>query len=157
MKYWRMQLHPDDQSLATDYTVKCLTNNYVGLDFPSGSYDLSEYDIDKLEAFPNNIRAFAKQITYNDYILIFHHNIPFALITEIGNYNYLKEVIPEMGIWFRHFRRFKKISYFNDVYKQGKDEHYKITMANTISEASEDTKTVELIKDWIGRLSNNGA
>lgn len=148
-----MQLHPNDSAYATDYTVKCLSKNYVGLDFDDDKSDLTTYDDSELETFPNNIRAFAKAISKDDIIIIFHHNIPFALVTEIEEYNYIKKVIPEMEIWFRHFRRFNKISYFNDVYKQGKNEHYMLAMTNTISEASEDTKTVDLIKDWISKIN----
>jgi hypothetical protein len=40
-----------------------------------------------------------------DKVLIVVHHFPFALVTVAGDYNYLKSSEPEIGVWFRHFRR----------------------------------------------------
>lgn len=40
-----------------------------------------------------------------DVVLIMAHNFPFALVTVSGDYNYIRTPDPEIGVWFRHFRR----------------------------------------------------
>lgn len=154
MRYWRMQLHPDEPEYATYYTVECLMNSYIGLGFEGADKDLSSIDYNSLETTPNNIYAFVHDISKDDWILIFHHNAPFALVTELGPYNFIKMNVPEMNIWFRHFRRFnkEKLSFYYDVFKTGINKHSGIKMTNTFSEASEDSETVKLIKEWIALI-----
>ncbi|MCP4176594.1 MAG: hypothetical protein GY756_02410 [bacterium] len=150
MAYWRMQLHPNDSKNAARYTKKCLSLNHIGLDLGQPRGDLTLEDYDSLEATPNNIKAFVHKISPDDYILISLHHMPFALVTEIEKYNYIKWRVEELGIWFRHFRRFGSISYYSDLYGQGKNN--KITMTNTFSSLSKNTETGKLITDWIEKL-----
>jgi len=149
-----MQLHPNDKELASFYTNKCLGMNYVGVDFEEDPGDLTKISSEELNTKkytnPNNFRAFASEVLENDYILIMLHNMPHALVTEIQDYNYIKNQVEEMGIWFRHFRRFMKISYFGDIYKSKNDLlNSSLIMTNTFSGVTEDSESGRLITEWL--------
>ena len=40
-----------------------------------------------------------------DWVLLFTHHFPFALVRIAGPYNYIRSTAPEIGAWFRHFRK----------------------------------------------------
>lgn len=47
-------------------------------------------------------------------MLIISHHFPFALATVAGDYNYIRQAVPEIGVWFRHFRRVKEVQLYSD-------------------------------------------
>ena len=47
-------------------------------------------------------------MTEADRVLIVVHHFPFALAMVDGEYNYIRNVAPEIGVWFRHFRKSEK-------------------------------------------------
>ncbi len=73
-------------------------------------------------------------------------------MTVDGDYNYIKHTEPELGVWFRHFRRIKKdVIYFADYIKNAeKWEQYTMTDAISILRDSE-SKSYRLIEDMIKR------
>lgn len=152
MSYWRMQLHPNDAEYASFYTINSLANGFIGLDFGNDPGDLEKLKECELEKTPNNIYAFVKEITRTDVVIIFLHHHPFAIVRNVEEYNYIKQPIDEVNIWFRHFRKFKDISYYSDVFGTIKDEHKNIKMSNTFSGVSEDSETGKLIQGWLRRL-----
>jgi hypothetical protein len=152
MNYWRMQLHPDDSEFAAVYTINSLANGFIGLDFAQDPGDLEKNNPDSLERKTNNIFGFVYEITTNDIIAIYLHNQPFAIVEEIEEYNYIKKPIAEVNIWFRHFRKFKSVSYYSDVYGRIKEEHKSLIMTNTFSRVSTDSETGKLIQDWKGKI-----
>lgn len=148
MPYWRMQLHPNEPLRAAFYTVNSLANGFIGLDFAEDTGDLTKLDVDSLETQPNNIRAFIYELKSNDWVLIFLHHQPFALVTDIGEYNYIKNLVSELNIWFRHFRKVKKIYYYSDVFGKIQEKHSVLKMTNTFSGVSSDTESGNLINEW---------
>lgn len=148
MSYWRMQLHPNEPSYAAFYTVNSLANSFIGLDFSEDTGDLTKLKVDSLETSPNNIKAFVYEIKTDDWVLIFLHHQPFALVTNIGDYNYIKNSVSELNIWFRHFRKVKKVSYYSDVFGKIQEKHSVLKMTNTFSGVSSGTESGNLIDEW---------
>lgn len=152
MSYWRMQLHPNEPEFAAYYTVQSLARGFIGLDFAEDPGDLERLDVSELEANPNNIRGFVTEIQRDDYILISLHHQPFALATDIGSYNYIKNHVAELDIWFRHFRQAGTISYYSDVFGRIREEESHLVMTNTFAGVSLDTVSGRLIAEWISRI-----
>jgi hypothetical protein len=146
MRYWRMQLHPNEPEQAAFYTINSLASKFIGIDFIDDMGDLTLKE--ELGTTPNNFKAFVHEIKKEDIVLISLHHQPFAVLTEIGEYNYIKRPVSELNIWFKHFRRFNKISYYSDAYGKLKEQHSNLVMTNTFSEASIDSKSGKLISDW---------
>jgi hypothetical protein len=122
MAFWRMQLHPNHPAYALRYTVESLVAGYIGLDFDSDEPvgDLTTVPQQNLPEKQRYYASFAHDMRIGDSVLIFVHNFPFALVTVSGEYNYIKECAPEIGVWFRHFRRIEtenqlsRVSYYGD-------------------------------------------
>jgi hypothetical protein len=85
-----------------------------------------------------------------DLVLIIVHHFPFALVIISGDYNYIKQPVPEIGVWFRHFRRIdrSKTKYFADKITNVQSwEQFKMT--DTISPLNDPTsKSCRLIDEW---------
>ena len=82
-----------------------------------------------------------------DRVLIIVHHFPFAVVTIDSEYNYIRRTEPELGVWFRHFRRIKDDPvYFADYATNAKSwEPYKMT--DTISILKDPTsKSYKLIE-----------
>jgi hypothetical protein len=147
-----MQLHPEEPEQALKRTVESLGAKYIGLDFSRNVGDLMRVDKSELPENQRNYFAFADEMREGDRVLIFVHNFPFALVTVEGPYNYIREIAPEIGVWFRHFRRVKDISYYGDVQTDARKWEW-IPMPATIMplrDPSGDCR--ELIENWLRRI-----
>lgn len=160
MTYWRMQLHPMEPRVALRHTVTCLAANLIGLDFGerySGPTRPGEDVGDLLRADPASLpesqrgfRVFATDMREDDYVLVMAHNFPFALCRVAGPYNYVREIPPELKIWFHHFRRVDDVRYYGDFVT---DAHawQRIPTPQTIGRVSdEDGPVFQLIRGWLG-------
>ena len=122
MIYWRMQLHPDDSNLSVKHTTESVSAGFIGLGFGNADPgDLKKVkptdpslNLDKNE---DRYWQFAEEMETGDIVAIFCHNQPFALTQITGNYNYIKTPVPNIGVWFNHFRSIDKdyTKYFLDL------------------------------------------
>lgn len=148
MTYWRMQLHPSDSEHATKHTIESLAAGYVGLDFYRDVGDLMKISQERLPVGQRDYSAFAHEMTKGDIVLILTHHFPFAIATISGQYNYIKKTAPELGVWFRHFRRIKNVKYYAD-YVTNAASWQSITMTDTISPLRDlRSSSYRLIEEW---------
>jgi hypothetical protein len=149
MTYWRMQLHPNEPEGAIWHTVQSLSAGYIGLDF---SIDVPDMLTIRQEGLPENQRnywAFAHEMAIDDRVLLFTHHFPFALARVRGPYNYIRVIAPEIGVWFRHFRKVEDVRYYGDLATNAQDWE-RITMTATITPLREtDTASFQLIERWL--------
>jgi hypothetical protein len=139
MQYWRMQLHPSDPSVAMHYAVQSIGAGFIGLDFAGDIGDLRTVQRTGLPAGQTDYWDFAHKMNKGDKVLVIVHHFPFALVTVSGDYNYIARTEPEMGVWFRHFRRIEtgkdKVRYFADRMTDVR-KWDQLKMTDTISLAS---------------------
>jgi hypothetical protein len=104
-------------------------------------------------ALPANQRdywAFAHEMEVGDSVLIIAHHFPFAMATVKGPYNYIRSKQPELGVWFRHFRRVERVRYYGDFVTNAKNWE-QIRMTDTISPLRDPgSKSYRLLKEWSG-------
>lgn len=152
MVYWRMQLHPADSKHALKHSIESLAAGYIGLDFDRDVGDLTKTAQEKLPKEQRDYWAFANEMKAGDLVLIITHHFPFALVTISGKYNYIREKAPELGVWFRHFRKVKDVRYYAD-YVTNANSWQQITMTDTISPLR-DPKSLsfKLIEEWLQTL-----
>jgi len=132
MNYWRMQLHPNEAESATYYASESLAAGFIGLDFATDVGDLLSEGPQNILDTQKDYVSFAKEMEKGDKVLIIVHHFPFAMVTVDGDYNYIRRTEPELGVWFRHFRRVKDIIYFADYNTNARSwEQY--IMTDTIS------------------------
>lgn len=147
MTYWRMQLHPARPGQAIKYCAESLAAGYIGLDFE----DVGDLMTKSQDGLPENQRdywAFAHEMKINDTVLIIAHHFPFALVTVAGEYNYIRSKAPELGVWFRHFRKVKNVRYYGDFVTNA-NSWQSITMTDTISPLRKaDSLSYQLIEEW---------
>jgi len=105
MAYWRMQLHPNESEGAIRHTVESLSAGYIGLDSATDVPDLLTIPQTELPENSRNYWSFGREMEVGDWVLLFTHHFPFALARVAGPYNYIRSAAPEIGVWFRHFRR----------------------------------------------------
>ncbi len=166
MTYWRMQLHPMEPGAALRHTVTCLAAKFIGLDFGEGYPgptrrgddvgDLLRADPAALPETQRGLVAFATEMQEGDYVLVMVHNFPFALCRVAGGYNYVREVPPELKVWFHHFRRVDDVRYYGDFVT---DAHAweRIPTPHTISPVrDEDGPVFQLIQRWVGAAQRVG-
>ena len=150
MTYWRMQVHPNDSDKAVQHTVESISAGYIGLDFPIDVPDLLTV---LQEALPEKHRlywAFAHEMDIEDRVLLFAHHYPLALVRVAGPYNYIRATAPEIGVWFRHFRKIDDVRYYGDFITDVKKWEY-LTMTATITPLRESTsRSYQLIEEWLG-------
>lgn len=148
MPYWRMQLHPGDSEHATRHSIESLAAGYIGLDFYRDTGDLSKRQKGSLPENQQDYWDFAHKIEIGDVVLIIVHHFPFALATVTGKYNYIKQKAPELGVWFRHFRKVKDVKYYAD-YMTDAHSWQRLTMTDTISPLiARQSASYQLIKEW---------
>jgi hypothetical protein len=148
MTYWRMQLHPADPREALKHSVESLAAGYIGLDFATDVGDLMATTQAALPANQKDYWAFAHELKVGDKVLIIAHHYPFALATVAGKYNYIRVTAPEIGVWFRHFRQVREVSYYGDLIT---DVHKweSIKMIDTISPLRDrNGQSYKLIGNW---------
>ena len=126
-----------------------MTAGYIGLDLSTGIADLLTVSQDSL---PENQRiywAFAREMEVGDRVLLFAHHFPFALVRVAGEYNYIRAAAPEIGVWFRHFRRVDDVRYFGDFVTNAQSWE-PIVMTATITPLRESsTASFQLIERWL--------
>jgi hypothetical protein len=149
MTYWRMQMHPNDAGGAVQHTAASLSAGYIGLDFAEPVSDLLEIAQAEL---PQNQRlywGFAREMAVGDWVLLSTHHFPFALARVAGEYNYIRATAPEIGVWFRHFRKVDSVRYYGDFVTDVR-KWEPITMTATITPLREkDSMSYQLIERWL--------
>jgi hypothetical protein len=149
MAYWRMQLHPDKSDGAIRHTVESLSAGYIGLDFSIDIPDLLTVTQSLLPDNQKNYWAFAHEMNIGDWVLLFTHHFPFALAHVAGEYNYIRSRAPEIGVWFRHFRKVDNIRYYGDFVTNARTWE-PLTMTATITPLREpDSASYLLIENWL--------
>lgn len=149
MANWRMQLHPNAAPEAMRHAVESLAAGYIGLDFGSDIGDLLQSPTGHLTQAEKTYLAFANEMVGGDRVLVVVHHFPFALATVDGPYNYIRECAPELGVWFRHFRKVRDVMYYAD-YVTNPSNWPQTTMTNTICPLRrDDTESFRLIENWI--------
>jgi len=151
MTYWRMQLHPNEPGEALKYSVQSLAAGFIGLDFARsfGVRDLRETTQNTLPDHQKDYWAFAHEMNESDVVLIMAHNFPFALATVDGDYNYIREPEPRIGVWFRHFRPVREVRYYGD-FKTNAHNWERIAMIDAISPLrDESSRSYRLIEEWL--------
>ncbi|HUO43390.1 MAG TPA: hypothetical protein VMT94_00580 [Burkholderiales bacterium] len=149
MSYWRMQLHPSESEGAIKHTVESLSAGYIGLDFAVDVPDLTTVAQSELPENQRNYWAFAHEMKVGDHVLLFAHHFPFALAKVSGEYNYVRAAVPELGVWFRHFRAVEDVRYFGDFITNARTWP-QITMTATITPLrNTDTESHQLIERWL--------
>lgn len=152
MTYWRMQLHPNEQERAAEHAAKSLSAGFVGLDFLQDVGDLERAEKSSLRRSEKCYWGFAHEMKKGDWVLIYAHNFAFALAEIWGPYNYIKTPVPQIGVWFRHFREVRNVRCYSDFRK---DAHKwdRSTMTATITPLRrEDTASKKLIEAWVATL-----
>lgn len=149
MTYWRMQLHPHDPGGAIGHSVASLAASYIGLDFSEDVNDLMTVAQSALPERQRDYWAFAHEMAVGDKVLIIAHHYPFALVTVDGEYNFIRKTVPDLGVWFRHFRRVRDVSYYADFVTDALSWE-RITMTDTISPLRDsNSKSYQLITRWM--------
>lgn len=147
MAYWRMQLHPDDSENSAAHSAQSLSAGFIGLDFSVEIGDLEYQDINVIPQHQRDYVAFMNQMTVGDRVLIISHHFPFAVCTVAGEYNFIKHPVPELGVWFRHFRRVVDVRYYADYITNARSWD-QIRMTDTISPlVNEGTASLNLIRE----------
>lgn len=82
-----------------------------------------------------------------DSVLIIAHHFPFAVAEVAGPYNYIREPVPHLGVWFRHFRAVENVRYYAEHYTNARDWE-QVRMTDTISPLrKDDTISFKLIEE----------
>lgn len=150
MTYWRMQVHPGDSDNAIKHTVESISAGYIGLDFATDIPDLKMIQQDALPENQRNYWAFAHEMQIGDHALLFAHYFPLALVRVVGEYNYVREKAPEIGVWFRHFRKIDDVRYYGDYVTDARKWEY-LTMTATITPLRDpNSNSFKLIDEWLG-------
>ncbi|QDT39910.1 hypothetical protein [Stratiformator vulcanicus] len=149
MTFWRMQMHPDEAAGAIKHTVESLSAGYIGLDFSSPVSDLMVVQQEDLPDGQRNYWAFAHEMQTGDRVLLFAHHFPLALARVSGDYNYIREAAPEIGVWFRHFRAVDDVRYYGDFVTNAHSWE-RIPMTATITPLRDPaTASFQLIQRWL--------
>lgn len=149
MTYWRMQLHPSESVGAIKCTVECLSAGYIGLDFAVDVPDLMTVAQSNLPKNQRNYWAFAHEMKVGDRVLLFAHHFPLAVAKVSGDYNYVRAAVPELGVWFRHFRTVEDVRYFGDFATDARAWPHIIMTATITRLRKTDTKSRQLIDRWL--------
>jgi hypothetical protein len=147
-----MQLHPNEPGEAIGHCVASLAAGYIGLDFADEIGDMMTIDKSALPEKQKDYWAFAREMDVGDKVLIVAHHFPFALVTVAGPYNFIRKAVPELGVWFRHFRPVTDVRFFGDYITNAK-EWKPITMTDTISPLRDpQSKSYQLIESWASEV-----
>jgi hypothetical protein len=145
-----MQLHPSEPGGAVRHTVKSLSAGYIGLDFAEDFRDLTTVEKEELPANQRNYWAFAHEMDEDDRVLLFTHHFPFALVRVAGPYNYIHSIAPEIGVWFRHFRKVDDIRYCGDFVTNARSWKPMVMTATITPLRGRNSASRQLIERWLG-------
>ena len=156
MTYWRMQLHPDDSTFASFYAYQSIAKGFIGLGFAKDVGDLLKLNSITELGKQSVYLPFATQMKKDDLVLVMSHHNPLAVVKITSEYNYIRKVLPELGVWFNHFRTIAKDSsiYYSDVITNVKEQE-SIVMTTTLSSLSQNTQSYQLIKAMVEWDKNN--
>lgn len=148
MTFWRMQLHPADSKRSAMLAAESLSAGFIGLDFKKDVGDLMRAQKTDL-GDQQDYWGFAHEMKEGDAVLVVAHHFPFALAAVAGPYNYVRSTAPEIGVWFRHFRRVAKgVRYYADFVTNA-HQWERLVMTDTISPLREKTSaSYKLIERW---------
>ena len=156
MTHWRMQLHPAAPGGAIKHTVESLSAGYIGLDFAEDTADLKTISQSALPENQRHYWAFAHEMEIGDHVLLFAHNFPFALARVSGDYNYVREAVHELRVWFRHFRAVDSVAYYGDFHTNVRNWN-SIPMPATIMPLRDPlSESFVIIEEWKQRLGTAG-
>jgi hypothetical protein len=130
--------------------VESVAAGFVGLDFEVDPGDLTNVGRAQLPQGQTDYWDFAHLLSPGDPVLIIVHHFPFALVAIEGAYNYIKEPDPNIGVWFRHFRRIDrtKTKYYADLVTNAKSWD-QMTMTDAIAILKDPAgKSHQLIATW---------
>lgn len=148
MNYWRMQVHPAEPQKAMEHAVRSLSQGFIGLDFGEDVGDLRLKDPEELPIGCRDYCDFARRMKIGDKVLVVVHHYPFALARVASDYHYITEPVPEIGVWFRHFRRVGRVRYFADHVTNPK-QWQKLVMTDTISVLKDrESMSYRVIAEW---------
>jgi len=149
LNYWRMQLHPGDPENSASYAAKSLAAGLIGLDFLHDVGDLFRTKQSDLPPNQKDYFAFAHGMQVGDIVLIISHHFPFALATVAGDYNYIRNTVPQIGVWFRHFRPVQDVRFYADKVTNAASWK-QLRMTDTISPLHDPASaSYRLIKSWL--------
>ena len=155
MTSWRMQLHPKAPGGSARHAAESLSAGFVGLDFKWDVGDLCRAKYDELPSEEKNQWAFAHDMAEGDHVLIFSHHYPFALARVTGPYNYIRHPVPEIGVWFRHFRRVAAVRYYGD-FRTNASLWKPLTMTATLTPLrSSESGSQQLVDEWLAAVPEN--
>ena len=157
-----MQLHPDESNNSVKYTTESVSAGFIGLGFGIGKNDPGDLMKVKpsdagvvLDKNEDRYWQFAEEMETGDIVAIFCHNQPFALTQITGNYNYIKTPVPNIGVWFNHFRTIEKgyTKYFLDLTANTRNQLEELIKGlpsqMTIQKHSDDkVKVYQFIDKW---------
>lgn len=110
---------------------------------------------EKLPEKQKDYWAFAHDMKVGDRVLVIAHHFPFALARIAGEYNYVRRFAPEIGVWFRHFRKVDEVHFYADV-KTDVRKWDQLKMTDTISPLhNQSSQSYELIEEWLQRLGQS--
>lgn len=143
-----MQLHPSDRKRSAFHAAQSLCASFIGLDFEEDEGDLKRATREKLPSKHRDYWSFAHDMRIGDKVLIISHHFPFALTTVAGDYNYIRQPVPEIGVWFRHFRRVKDVKLYSDRVTNAANWQ-QLTMTDTIARLQDtQSDSFKLIDSW---------
>jgi hypothetical protein len=149
MSYWRMQLHPSESEGAVRHTVESLCAGYIGLDFAVDVPDLMTVQQSALPEHQRKYWPFAHEMTVGDWVMIFTHHFAFALARVAGDYNYIRATAPEIGVWFRHFRRVDSVRYYGDFVTNARAWAPLVMTATITPLRDQSSASYQLIDEWL--------
>jgi hypothetical protein len=144
-----MQLHPDQPGQAVHHTVMSLSAGYVGLDFAGDVSDLMTLSHSDLPDNQRNYWGFAHEMEEGDRVLLFTHHFPFAMARIAGPYNYIRSIAPEVGVWFRHFRKVDDVRYYGDFVTNARTWEPLVMTATITPLRDPDSGSYRLIEQWL--------
>jgi hypothetical protein len=132
------------------HAAHSLAAGFIGLDFGTDPGDLRRVPPSSLPPGQTDYWDLAHTMAPGDRVLIIVHHFPFALVTVIGDYNYVSSPEPELGVWFRHFRRIDRgnVKYYADWITDVR-KWEQLRMTDTISVLRDvKSKSYQLIDAW---------
>jgi len=152
MTYWKIQLHPNDNTRAVEHTMRTLGLRYIGLGFANQPGDFTGVSADEVVQSQRDYWEFSHTMHEGDLVLVVAHHYPCALVQVLGCYNYVHNPEEEIGVWFRHFRRVKVVGYYADfVVNPAQWKRTKMTDAIVILRNTE-SLSYQLIEEWRTKL-----
>jgi hypothetical protein len=149
MTSWRMQLHPNTAGESARLAAESLSRGFIGLDFTADVGDLMRVLKRDLTPVEKIYWMFAHEMQEGDFVLIYVHNYPFALARVAGPYNYIKTPVPQIGVWFRHFRKVDQVHYYSDFITNPKNWEASVMPATITPLRNVDTQSQQLLNEWI--------